>query len=102
VAPGPLRRALTEIRRTGIACAREEMRLGSQSVASPVDGPIGPVVAAIAVVLSSGWGNVRRLGAAARTAAISTPRSLQEHAVADQADPRSTGAGPAEEYGRTN
>ena len=36
IAPGHLRRALTEIRRSGIAYAREELTVGSHSVASPV------------------------------------------------------------------
>jgi Transcriptional regulator len=80
VAPGHLRRALAEVRRTGIAYAREEMTLGSQSVASPIVDGSGTVVAAMAVVLRSGHGDVRRLGPAVRTAAISTSRSLQERA----------------------
>ena len=43
VAPGQLRRELAEIRRTGVAYAREEMTLGSQSVAAPVlDADGGP------------------------------------------------------------
>ncbi|MHA6782076.1 IclR family transcriptional regulator [Pseudonocardia saturnea] len=78
VAPGHLRRALGETRRTGIAYAREEMSLGSQSVASPVTGSDGAVVAALAVVLRSGRGDLRRLGPAVRTAAIAASRSLQE------------------------
>jgi DNA-binding IclR family transcriptional regulator len=81
VAPGQLRRALAEIRRTGIAYAREEMSLGSLSVASPVTDPRGTVVAALAVVLHSGRGDLRRLGPAVRTAAISTSRALQERAL---------------------
>ena len=81
VAPGHLRRALGEVRRTGIAYAREEMSLGSQSVASPVVDADGTVVAALAVVLRSGRGDLRRLGPAVRTAAISTSRSLRERAL---------------------
>jgi DNA-binding IclR family transcriptional regulator len=80
VVPGQLRRALAEVRRTGIAYAREEMALGSLSVAAPVLGPDRTVVAALAVVLPAGRGDVRRLAAAVRTAAISTSRALQEHA----------------------
>ena len=80
VAPGHLRRALTDVRRTGLAYAREEMTLGSQSVAAPVIGADGAVTAALAVVLRSGRGDLRRLGPAVRTAAISTSRALQQRA----------------------
>jgi DNA-binding IclR family transcriptional regulator len=80
VAPGHLRRALADVRRTGIACAREEMTLGSSSVASPVVDAAGDVVAALAVVQRSGRGDVRKLGPAVRTAAISTSRALQDRA----------------------
>jgi DNA-binding IclR family transcriptional regulator len=91
VAPGHLRRALAEVRRNGIAYAREEMTLGSLSVAAPVVGPDRTVVAALAVVLHSGR-DVRRLAPAVRTAAISTSRALQEHAHLTAADavPRET------------
>lgn len=78
VAPGHLRRALADVRRTGIAYAREEMSLGSQSVASPIADSSGHVVAAMAVVLRSGRGDLRRLGPAVRCAAIAASRSLQE------------------------
>jgi DNA-binding IclR family transcriptional regulator len=82
VAPGQLRRALAEIRRTGVAYAREEMSPGSLSVASPVADAGGTVVAALSVVLRSGrGGDLRRLGPAVRTAAISTSRALHERAL---------------------
>jgi len=54
------------------------MTLGSLSVAAPVHGPDGTVVAALAVVLPHGRGDLRRLAPAVRTAAISTSRALQE------------------------
>lgn len=76
VEPARLRRTLTEARRTGLACAREEMSPGSQSVASPVTGPGGEVVAALGLVVRTGKGDVRRLGPAVRTAALSISRSL--------------------------
>jgi DNA-binding IclR family transcriptional regulator len=78
VAPGHLRRALADVRRTGVAYAREEMTLGSLSVAAPVQGPDGAVIAALAVVLPHGRGDLRRLAPAVRTAAISTSRALQD------------------------
>jgi len=78
VAPGHLRRALAEVRRTGVAYAREEMTLGSLSVAAPIVGPDQVVVAALAVVLDRGRGDLRRLAPAVRTAALSASRALQE------------------------
>lgn len=78
VAPGHLRRALAEVRRNGVAYAREELTLGSLSVAAPVMGRGDTVVAALAVVLDQGRGDLRRLAPAVRTAAISTSRALQE------------------------
>jgi DNA-binding IclR family transcriptional regulator len=78
VAPGHLRRALAEVRRNGVAYAREEMSLGSLSVAAPVVGSGGDVVAALAVVITQGRADLRRLAPAVRTAAISTSRALQQ------------------------
>jgi len=80
VAPGQLRRVLAEVRRSGMAYGREELEFGVLSVASPVVDATGTVVAALSVVLRSGHGDVRRLGPAVRTAAVSTSRSLQERA----------------------
>ena len=81
IAPGHLRRALTEIRRTGIAYAREELTVGTLSVASAVLDPDGGPVAALSVTLRSGRGDLRRLGPAVHTAAISVSRELQERAL---------------------
>jgi DNA-binding IclR family transcriptional regulator len=80
IAPGHLRRALTEIRRTGIGYAREELTVGSHSVASAVLDADGTAVAALSVTLRSGR-DLRRLGPAVRTAAISVSRGLQERAL---------------------
>jgi DNA-binding IclR family transcriptional regulator len=80
IAPGHLRRSLAEVRRAGFACAREEMSLGSQSVASPIVDADGMVVAALAVVQRTGRGDVRKLAPAVRTAAISASRAMQERA----------------------
>jgi DNA-binding IclR family transcriptional regulator len=79
-APGHLRRALADVRRTGIAYAREEMIWGSLSVAAPVTAADGEVVAALAVERCSGRVDLRRLAPAVRTAALSTSRALQEGA----------------------
>ena len=81
IAPGHLRRALTEIRRSGIGYAREELTVGSHSVASGVLDADGGAVAALSVTLRSGRTDLRRLGPAVRTAAISVSRGLQERAM---------------------
>jgi DNA-binding IclR family transcriptional regulator len=81
IAPGHLRRALTEVRRTGIGYAREELTVGTLSVASPIFDADGAAVAALSVTLRSARGDLRRLGPAVRTAAISVTRGLQERAL---------------------
>jgi DNA-binding IclR family transcriptional regulator len=78
--PGQLRQELAEVRRTGIGYAKDEMSVGSQSAAAPVYDWTGSVVAALAVVQRTGRGDVRRLGVAVRTAAISISRVLGERA----------------------
>ena len=80
IAPGHLRRALTEIRRSGIGYAREELTVGSHSVAAAVLDADGDAVAALSVTLRSGRTDLRRLGLAVRTAAISVSRGLQHRA----------------------
>ena len=74
-----LRRALDEIHRTGLAHEREELALGQQSVAAPVAGTGGSIVAAVALVLPAAHGTVVHFGPAVRTTAISISRALQEH-----------------------
>jgi DNA-binding IclR family transcriptional regulator len=80
VTPGHLRRALAEVRRTGVAFAREEMTLGSTSVASPIFDAQGRVAAALAVVLRVSRPDLKRLAPAVHTAAISASRQLREQA----------------------
>jgi DNA-binding IclR family transcriptional regulator len=107
IAPGHLRRALSEIRRTGVGYAREELTVGSHSVASAVLDADGTAVAALSVTLRSGR-DLRRLGPAVRTAAISVSRGLQERALLgrDRAlrpsgePPLEVGAGGAPAVGR--
>jgi len=81
--PGRLHRALEEVRRTGVAYAREELTLGTLSVASPVFDATGTVVAAMAVVLNSVRADLKRLAPAVRCAAISASRSLGQHPLAE-------------------
>jgi DNA-binding IclR family transcriptional regulator len=78
VAPGHLKRALEEIRRTGVGFAREELSLGLLSVASPVLDGEGRAVAAISLVLRSTGKDPERLAPAVRTAALSASRRFRE------------------------
>jgi DNA-binding IclR family transcriptional regulator len=82
VIPEQLRRELAEVRRTGIGYARGEMTAGSDSAAAPVVDGSGAVVAALAVVQRSDRGEIHRLGAAVRTAALSVSRVLSERSPA--------------------
>jgi DNA-binding IclR family transcriptional regulator len=49
--PDELRRALAEVRRTGVAVSEGQIELVALSVAAPVRGPDGDVVAALSVVV---------------------------------------------------
>lgn len=77
-APAGLRRALGDVRRTGIAYEREELALGEESVASAVFAADRSAVAALSVVRFTTRGSLNRLGPAVRTAAISISRAWQE------------------------
>jgi DNA-binding IclR family transcriptional regulator len=76
VDPEELRLALTEVRRLGYASTREEMTLGSVSVAAPIFGPEGRMVAAMSLVVSADHADLRRLAMAVRTAAIGLSRRV--------------------------
>lgn len=76
VEPGRLMAALRRARQTGVAYAREELVPGTVSVAAPVLGPEGQLVAAVAIVARVGT-RLERLGPAVRTAALGVGRSLR-------------------------
>jgi DNA-binding IclR family transcriptional regulator len=78
VAPGVLRKALEEVRRTGLAFTREEMTLGTMSVASPLLDAEGNAVAAMSIVVRSTRTDLRRLAPAVRTAALGASRHLRQ------------------------
>jgi DNA-binding IclR family transcriptional regulator len=78
VAPGHLRRTLAEIRRTGVAFAREEMTVGRASVAAPLLDASGNAVAAMSIVLRSTGTDLQQLAPAVRTAALCASRRLRE------------------------
>jgi len=81
VGSGPLRRALAEIRRTGVAFAREELALGSVSVAAPVFDSTGAAVAAISLVMPSSKANPGRLGPAVRAVSLGASRELRSRSI---------------------
>jgi DNA-binding IclR family transcriptional regulator len=81
VAPAHLRRALADIRRTGLGYAKEELTLGSMSVAAPVFDAAGNAVAAMSLVLRSSRADLRRLGPAVRTASLSASRELTTRSI---------------------
>jgi DNA-binding IclR family transcriptional regulator len=81
-----LARALTQIRRCGVAFSREELTLGVVSVAAPLFGGQGHVVAAISVVSTTGL-DLRRLAPALRTAALGASRRLRGYPGDDPAAP---------------
>jgi DNA-binding IclR family transcriptional regulator len=76
IVPGHLRRALAEVRRTGLAHAYEELTIGSLTAAAPILGADGGVVAALDVVVHTTRADARKLGPAVRTSAISISRAL--------------------------
>ncbi len=78
VLPGHLRRALTKVRREGVAFANDEMSMGSVSVASPLLAAEGSAVAALDVVVRADRSDLRRLATAVQATANSVSRILQQ------------------------
>jgi DNA-binding IclR family transcriptional regulator len=74
-----LRTCLAEVRREGYAVTREEMTLGSWSVAAPVHGSGRRVVAALSVVAHRHSADLRRLVPAVLSAAGSLSRDVSAH-----------------------
>jgi DNA-binding IclR family transcriptional regulator len=81
VGPAPLRRCLAEIRRTGIGFGREELKLGSVSVAAPVFDASGTAVAAISLVLPTAKANLARLAPAVRAVSLGASRDLRHRSI---------------------
>lgn len=75
--PDRLAAALAEIRRTGSCLSREEMTDGVASVAAPVVGPAGEVLAGISVVVPHTTDNLAPLVPAVRMAAAAIGRALR-------------------------
>lgn len=75
--PGELRRVLADVRRSGYCVSRDEMTEGASSVAAPITGAAGAVVASLSVVVPSGTTGLRRLVPAVRVAAAGVSRALR-------------------------
>ncbi|GAA4616236.1 IclR family transcriptional regulator [Actinoallomurus liliacearum] len=74
-----LRACLTGIRRCGYAVTREEMSLGTCSVAAPVRDPGGAVFAALSLVTRRNVVDLRRLVPAVLAAANALARDVNAH-----------------------
>jgi hypothetical protein len=71
-----LRRVLAEVRRTGVAVSSRQVTEDALSVAAPVRGPGGAVVAAVSVVVPQAGAQVPVLTPAVRVAARGISRAL--------------------------
>jgi DNA-binding IclR family transcriptional regulator len=76
--PDVLRRCMDEVRRNGFAFTRDEMTLGSVSVAAPIFGPDDTAIAAISLVVRSATADIGRLALGVRTAAVGVSRRVAE------------------------
>ncbi|MEU0673767.1 IclR family transcriptional regulator [Streptomyces sp. NPDC006172] len=74
--PASLRRVLAEVRCTGVAVSDRQVTEDALSVAAPVRGPDGEVVAAVSVVVPAANAQVPSLKPAVRLAARGISRSL--------------------------
>jgi Transcriptional regulator len=76
--PGTLGQILTEVRRTGIATAVEELTMGAFSIAAPIVDGEGRTIAALSLVVRSSPNAPDRMGPAVRTAAHGISRMLAQ------------------------
>lgn len=74
--PAELRRVLADVRRTGVAVSDGQIELVALSVAAPVRGPRGEVVAALSVVVPSAGSDPRSYAPVVRAAARGISRAL--------------------------
>lgn len=74
--PDRLAQVLADIRGTGYCLSRDEMTDGASSVAAPITGPGGPVVASLSVVAPSSTENLQLLVPAVRVTAAAVSRAL--------------------------
>lgn len=76
VDPRALRRALADVRRTGVAVCDGHVELKALSVAAPIRGPAGDVVAALSIVVPSDGDGGVLFAPAVRAAARGISRAL--------------------------
>lgn len=74
--PEQVRRVLADVRRTGVAVSDRQIEMVSLSVAAPVRGPRGEVVAALSVVVPAAGSGTRPYVLAVRAAAHGITRAL--------------------------
>jgi DNA-binding IclR family transcriptional regulator len=74
--PDDLRRVLAEVRRTGVAISDGQIELIALSIAAPVHGPRGEVVAALSVVVPAETSDARAYIPVVRAAARGISRAL--------------------------
>jgi DNA-binding IclR family transcriptional regulator len=84
--PQELALALAEVRRAGYCLSRDEMTNGAASVAAPIAGPSGEVVASVSVVVPSSMENLQPFVPAVRLTAAAVGRALGPP-LRDRADP---------------
>lgn len=75
--PARLRAVLADIRRVGYCLSRDEMTEGASTVAAPITGRAGEVVASLSAVVPSGTANLQLLVPAVRVAAAGVTRALR-------------------------
>lgn len=81
--PAVLRRMLAEVRRTGCAVSDRQITDDALSVAAPVRGPGGDVVAAVSVVVPVAGAQTSALVPAVRVAGLGISRALGRPPVSD-------------------
>jgi DNA-binding IclR family transcriptional regulator len=74
--PRQLRRTLAEVRRTGLAVSDRQVTVDAVSVAAPILGPQGDVVAALSLVVRHGTLEPAALAAGVRSAAGGISRAM--------------------------
>jgi DNA-binding IclR family transcriptional regulator len=74
--PVRLKRILAQVRRDGVAISDRQVTDDAMSVAAPITGPGGEVIAALSVVAKAGETVAVRLAPVVRAAALGTSRTL--------------------------
>ncbi len=81
---GRLERILAQIRRDGVVVSHRQVTDDAMSVAAPITGAGGEVIAALSVVAKAGEGVAARLAPVVRAAALGTSRTLSARRRVDR------------------